>query len=298
MTEHLAIFRDALMLAAQHIDDQIAAPVIESLVDIPSVPAAADSVTPINPDLPLIWQDKHCGFSRDEGRFSIKGDHVHIELKKGDHVDSVVKWSPELSNGRQPIEAVAECEWFWPENFPTQKMQSAKYFGLQFGATAGGGLVGGNLITDPDARRNPLLNTGWSARVTGGSRHMDDSFRGYLYDAGRHQNDDRNWRPDQNKLYGDTVFGDVGKPSPGKWTSIAIRYIANTPGLWDGVCELWVDGRIIIREDDRLWSMDPPAHPEMFFVISHMWGGTPSKSPVPWDTYNMVKDARVWARYA
>jgi len=57
------------------------------------------------------------------------------------------------------------------------------------------------------------------------------------------------------------------------WYSIRQRIVMNTPGVRDGILQLWIDGRLVLDQDNLQWRNTPDLQIDRFFFSTFFGGG-------------------------
>lgn len=134
-------------------------------------------------------------------------------------------------------------------------LESGFKFAPDGGMKMGWGLWGGSKY-DSAGGTKPSNQRGWTLRNVNNSRY---GFRLYSY----HLN-----RPSQ---YGEQS-GNIGKLIPGRWHTIDLEVVMNTPGRTDGYAQAWLDGggrRIM----DNLQFRKTADWAIRGLMFNDMWGG-------------------------
>ena len=82
--------------------------------------------------------------------------------------------------------------------------------------------------------------------------------------------------------YGDTHYWDDGVDGqiyfqPGKWHTIEVRAVMNTPGVLDGRMQGWFDGELAFDTRDFMWRMPGGEHLDIGeFLFTTFYGGSDS----------------------
>ncbi len=132
------------------------------------------------------------------------------------------------------------------------------------------GLFGGEFIGGGNV---PTGYEGWSGRMMwkkGGTMIQ------YMYHAGMPNQYGQNfkWK---------NANGEQTRFIPGKWHTVEIRYVINTPGVADGVVQAWFDGKLALDTGKKFLFRKTDAFSINGLIVTTYFGGATTKWASPKD---------------
>lgn len=98
----------------------------------------------------------------------------------------------------------------------------------------------------------------------------------------------------KDKDYGLSVGRGIFTFPRGRWVSVEVETILNTPGRADGIARLWIDGRQVIEQDDIVYRTDDAVLPGGL-MFSTFFGGSGKSWATPKDQHVDFSGFRLFA---